>query len=122
MIEYLSLSMANLRDEVFKVIYLDGAHVVLAIEVLFKGTVDQAAVYPREIIKRAFELNATALIFVHNHPSGGLRPSPHNLSLNRKLVKTCIAVDLVPLDHFIISPKGYMSFKNEGLFTDSLKT
>jgi DNA repair protein RadC len=119
-IEYLSLSMANLKEEVFKVIYLDSAHVVLAAEVLFKGTVDQSAVYPREIIKRAFELNATALIFVHNHPSGSLKPSPHDLALNRKLVKACLAVDLTPMDHFIISSKGYMSFKDEGIFTDSL--
>lgn len=120
MIEYLSLSMANLKEEVFKVIYLDSAHVVLAADVLFKGTVDQSAVYPREIIKRAFELNATALIFVHNHPSGSLKPSPHDLALNRKLVKACLAVDLTPMDHFIISSKGYMSFKDEGIFTDSL--
>ena len=118
-IEYLSLSMANLKDEVFKVIYLDSANVVLAAEVLFKGTVDQSAVYPREIIKRAFELNATALIFVHNHPSGSLKPSPHDLSLNRKLVNACLAVDLTPLDHFIVSPRGYISFKDKGMFADS---
>ena len=80
------------------------------------------AVIAAVVCKRAFELNATALIFVHNHPSGGLMPSPQDLSLNRKLVKACIAVDLVPLDHFIISPKGCMSFKNEGIFTDNLKT
>ncbi|MDY6854684.1 MAG: DNA repair protein RadC [Thermodesulfobacteriota bacterium] len=120
-IEYLSLSMANLKDEVFKVLYLDSAHVVLSAEVLFKGTVDQSAVYPREIIKRAFELNATSLIFVHNHPSGNLKPSQHDLSLNRKLAKACLAVDLTPLDHFIISPRGYLSLKNEGMFADCLK-
>src|SRR3972149_6314044 len=110
MIDYLSMSMANLKEEVFKVIYLNSANIVLAVEDLFKGTVDQSAVYPREIIKRAFELNASGLIFVHNHPSGSLKPSQYDLSLNEKLNKACHAVDLTPLDHLIIGPTGYISF------------
>jgi len=109
--EYLSLSMSNLKEEVFKVIYLNSANVVLAAEDLFKGTVDQSAVYPREIIKKAFELNASGLIFVHNHPSGDLKPSQHDLSLREKLNKACRAVDLTPLDHLIIGSAGYISFK-----------
>lgn len=115
-LEYLSLSMANLKEEVFKIIYLNSANVVLAAEELFKGTVDQSAVYPREIIKRAFELNASGLIFVHNHPSGNLKPSESDLSLNERLVKACRAVDLTPLDHLIISSAGHISFKEKGLF------
>lgn len=115
-LEYLSLSMANLKEEVFKIIYLNSANVVLAAEDLFKGTVDQSAVYPREIIKRAFELNASGLIFVHNHPSGNLKPSESDLSLNERLVKACRAVDLTPLDHLIISSAGHFSFKEKGLF------
>lgn len=110
-LEYLSLSMSNLKEEVFKVIYLNSANVVLAAEDLFKGTVDQSAVYPREIIKKAFELNASGLIFVHNHPSGDLKPSQHDLSLREKLNNACRAVDLTPLDHLIIDPAGYISFK-----------
>ena len=115
-LEYLSVSMSNLKEEVFKVIYLDSANVVLAAEDLFKGTVDQSAVYPRDIIKMAFELNASGLIFVHNHPSGNLKPSKHDLSLNDKLVKACRAVDLTPIDHIIIGPTGYISLKEKGLF------
>jgi DNA repair protein RadC len=115
-LEYLSLSMSNLKEEVFKVIYLNSANVVLAAEDLFKGTVDQSAVYPREIIKKAFELNASGLIFVHNHPSGSLKPSKHDLSLNERLVKACHAVDLTPLDHLIIGSAGHISFKEKGLF------
>jgi len=111
-IEYLSLSMSSLKEEVFKVIYLDGANVVLAADDLFKGTVDQSAVYPRDIIKRAFELNASGLIFVHNHPSGDLKASQPDLSLKKKLNKACLAVDLTPLDHLIIGPAGYVSFKD----------
>ena len=117
-LEYLAFSMANLKEEVFKVIYLNSANVILAAEDLFKGTVDQSAVYPREIIKRAFELNATGLIFVHNHPSGNLKPSQHDLSLNERLVKACRAVDLTPLDHIIVGPTGHISFKEKGLFLE----
>ena len=115
-LEYLSVSMSNLKEEVFKVIYLNSANVVLAAEDLFKGTIDQSAVYPREIIKIAFELSASGLIFVHNHTSGNLKPSKHDLSLNDKLVKACRAVDLIPLDHIIIGPTGYISLKEKGLF------
>lgn len=117
LIEYLSMSAANLKEEIFKVVYLNSANVVLAAEDLFKGTIDQSAVYPREIIKRAFELNASGLIFVHNHPSGNLKPSQHDLSLNEKLVKACRAVDLTPLDHLIIGPTGHISLKEKGFFT-----
>jgi len=116
LIEYLSLSMANLKEEVFKVVYLNSANVVLAVEDLFKGTVDQSAIYPREIIKKALELNASGLIFVHNHPSGDLKPSKNDLSLNRKLIDACRTVNLTPLDHLIISSSGYISFKNKSLF------
>jgi DNA repair protein RadC len=112
LIEYLSTSMANLKEEVFKVVYLNSANVVLSVEDLFKGTVDQSAVYPREVIKRALELNASGLIFVHNHPSGDLKPSKEDLSLNRKLIDACRTVNLTPLDHLIISQSGYISFKN----------
>jgi DNA repair protein RadC len=114
-IEYVSLSMANLKEEIFKVIYLNSANIILAMEDLFKGTVNQSAVYPREVVKRALELNACALIFVHNHPSGDLNPSQQDLSLNEKLIQACLAIDLTPLDHLIISPAGYISFKEKGL-------
>lgn len=112
LIEYLSASMANLKEEVFKVVYLNSANKILAIDDLFKGTIDQSAVYPREVIKRAFELNASGLIFVHNHLSGDLKPSKSDLSLNRKLIEACLAVNLTPLDHLIISPAGYFSIKD----------
>ncbi|OIN96212.1 MAG: hypothetical protein AUJ48_01855 [Deltaproteobacteria bacterium CG1_02_45_11] len=68
--------------------------------------------YPRDIIKRALELNASGLIFVHNHPSGDLKPSESDVSLKEKLNKACRAVDLTPLDHLIIGTTGYVSFKD----------
>jgi DNA repair protein RadC len=113
-LEYLSLAMSNIKEKIFKVIYLDSANAVLAAEDMFKGTVDQSALYPREIIRKAFELNASGLIFVHNHPSGSLKPSKHDLSLNDKLVNACRAVDLSPLNHLIIGPTGHVSFKGKG--------
>jgi len=106
---HLSISISNSREEIFKVIYLNSANVVLAAENLFKGTVEQSAVYPREIIKRAFELNVSGLIFVHNHPSGDLKPSRSYLSLKEKLNNACKAVDLTPLDHLIMGSSGYVS-------------
>lgn len=113
--EYLSLSMGNQKEEVFQVIYLNNANIILAAEVLFKGTTNQSAVYPREIIKRAFELSASGLIFVHNHPSGEPNPSTQDVSLTRKLVGACRAVDLTPLDHIIITSNDYFSFKEHNM-------
>jgi DNA repair protein RadC len=114
-IDYLSLSMAHLKEEVFKVLYLNSANMVLAAEILSRGTVNQSAVYPREVIKRALELNATSLIFVHNHPSGNLKPSKNDILLTQKLSEACSAVDIKALDHFIIGTEGYASFREQGL-------
>ncbi len=114
--EYLSLSMANLKEEVFKVIYLNNANMILSAEILFKGTVNQSVAYPREIIKRAFELNASGIIFAHNHPSGESNPSKQDIALTRKLADACRTVDLTPLDHIIITPNGHFSFKENNMF------
>ncbi|MEE9524424.1 MAG: DNA repair protein RadC [Thermodesulfovibrionales bacterium] len=114
-IDYLSLSMSGLKEEVFKVLYLNSANEILSAETLFKGTTNQSAVYPREVIKRALELSSTGVIFVHNHPSGNLKPSRNDIALNKKLIDACRSVDITPLDHFIIGQNGYTSFKEEGL-------
>lgn len=114
-INYLSLTMSNLKEEVFRVLYLNTANVVIDSGIIAKGTVNQSAVYPREIIKRALELNASALIFVHNHPSGNLKPSKNDIVLTQKLIEACRAVDITPLDHFIIGAGGHTSFKEHGL-------
>ncbi len=113
--DYLSLTMGDLEREVFKALYLNTANEIISIETLSEGTVNQSAVYPREVIKRALELNATGVIFVHNHPSGKLAPSKSDMALQRKLSDACRTVDIIPLDHFIIGPEGYFSFKEEGL-------
>ena len=113
--EYLSLTMSNMTREAFKAIYLNNSNTVLSVETVSEGTVNQAAVYPREVIKRALELNATAIIFVHNHPSGNMTPSRNDISLHRKLTEACRSVDITILDHFIIGPDGYLSFKEQGI-------
>ena len=113
--DYLSLSMKDLKEEVFKVIFLNSACIILSIDVLFKGTVDKAIIYPREVIKKAIEIGATSVIFVHNHPCGSLKPSRHDLDITEKLVLACNAVDIRTLDHIIVSSFGYFSFKSKGL-------
>jgi len=116
-IDYLCLSLRDLKTEFFKVIYLNKANVILSIEDIAKGTVDQSSIYPRELIKRALEINASAVIFVHNHPSGSMKPSRPDIDLTKRLISACCAVDITPLDHIIISPSGYLSLKSKGVFS-----
>lgn len=115
-IEYLSLSMRDLKEEFFKIIYLSRANSILSIEDAAKGTVDQASIYPREVIKRALDIGASAIIFVHNHPSGSMEPSKLDIDITKRLISACHAVDITPLDHIIVSPRGHLSLNNKGLF------
>ena len=114
-IDYLSVSMRDLKEERFKVIYLNKAGIILFVEDTAKGTIDQADIYPREIIKKAIDLNASAVIFIHNHPSGSLEPSQFDLDITKKLVSACSSVDIAALDHIIISPLGHLSLKDIGI-------
>lgn len=116
--DYLSLSMQDLKEESFKVVYLNRANIILSIDELAKGTVDQASIYPREVVKRGLEFGASAIIFVHNHPSGSIEPSQFDLELTKKLISACLAVGIIPLDHIIISPVGYASLKQKGIFNE----
>jgi len=102
-LKYLSFAMQDLKNEFFKVIFLDQSHGILKVEDLFKGTVNEAAVYPREVVKRALELNATAVILVHNHPSGNSSPSRKDLDLTNRLIQSLQSVDIAVLDHLIVS-------------------
>jgi DNA repair protein RadC len=111
-LDYLRLGMRDLKEEFFKIIYLNKANVILSVEDISKGTVDQASVYPREVVKRGLELNASGVIFVHNHPSGSLSPSEFDLDLTRALISACKAVGIAVLDHIIISPNGHVSLKS----------
>ena len=118
-LEYLSLSMRDLKKEFFKVVYLDKANTILEVATIARGTVDQAPIYPREVIKSAINKNASAVIFVHNHPSGCRKPSQFDIDITKKLISACEAVDITPLDHIIITSQGHISLKSKGLFETS---
>jgi DNA repair protein RadC len=105
----------DLENEVFACLFLDSQHHVIIHEVLFRGTIDAACVYPREVAKRALQVNAAAVIFAHNHPSGILTPSQADRSITDKLKQALNLFDIRALDHFIVSKMGAYSFAEHGL-------
>lgn len=113
-LDYLSLSMRDLNREFFKVIYLDQSNTIIDVEEIARGTVNQATIYPREVIKSGLEKDVSALIFVHNHPSGTGKPSNFDIELTKQLISACKTVDIIPLDHIIIFPSGHVSLRSEG--------
>lgn len=94
--------LAEFEQETFWALFLDNQHRVLAFEQLFTGTLDQASVYPREVVKRALQHNAKAIIFAHNHPSGLADPSQSDIAITNKLKQALALIDIVLLDHFIV--------------------
>ena len=113
--DYLRLLLAPLQHEVFVGIFLDAQNRVIATEELFKGTLTQTSVYPREIVKAALRHNAAALIFAHNHPSGVAEPSRADEALTQSLKQTLTLVDVRILDHFIVAGAKFISFAERGL-------
>lgn len=113
--DFLCLRLADLDREVFGVMFLSVHKAVIAFEVLFEGTLTQASVYPREIVKRALELNAAAVILTHNHPSGVTAPSQADLLLTEALKAALNTVDVRTLDHVIVGGLEALSFAEEGL-------
>ncbi len=101
--------------EVFTALFLDHRNHLLAFETLQEGTVDHTAVYPREILKRALELNATGIILAHNHPAGSLEPSEGDKQLTRQILSCAKAMGLTLHDHFILAAEGSFSFRQAGL-------
>ena len=112
--DYLVHSLRGLKKEVFTVIYLDSSHAIIDSEIVAEGTLNVNTVYPREIIKRALEFNAAALVVAHNHPSGSLQPSPQDIKLTKILALLCRYMQLQLLDHLIIGDGSY-SFADNGL-------
>lgn len=113
--DYLRLLLQGREHEVFVVVLLDAQHRVLAEEELFRGTLTQTSVYPREIVKVALRHNAAAVIFAHNHPSGVAEPSQADELLTRQLKEALALVDVKVLDHFIIAGNAALSFAERGL-------
>jgi len=112
--DYLRLILRHKPYEVFCCVFLDAQNRVIAVEELFRGTLTQTSVYPREIIKRALAHNAAALILAHNHPSGVAEPSQADLTLTRRLADALALVDVRVLDHFIVAGASSLSFKESG--------
>ncbi len=112
--DYLSLWLGDREHEVFAAVFLDAQNRVIAAEELFRGTLNQTAVYPREVVKRALALNAGAVIFAHNHPSGVEEPSQADHRLTEELKTALAMVDVRTLDHFVIAGRRYTSFMERG--------
>lgn len=106
--------LADLPHEVFSCLFLDTRHRVIVYEELFRGTIDGAMVYPREVLKRALHHNAAAVIVGHNHPSGVSEPSEADRSITLKLAKALALIDVRLLDHLIVSRGGHVSLAERG--------
>lgn len=106
--------LADLSYEAFSCLFLDTRHRVICFETLFRGTVDGAAVYPREVLKRALQHNAAALILGHNHPSGDCEPSEADRGITQKLAKALALIDIRLLDHLVVSRSGHVSLAERG--------
>lgn len=113
--DYLQLQLATLPNEVFACLFLDTRHRVIAFEELFQGSIDGASVYPREVVRKALQHNAAAIIFVHNHPSGVAEPSQADLHITTQLKDSLATLDIRVLDHLIIGDNEYTSLAEQGL-------
>jgi DNA repair protein RadC len=110
-LDYCRTAMAFLDREEFRILFLDKKNILIADEVQSVGTIDHAPVYPREIMRRAFELNATAIILIHNHPSGDPSPSNMDIQLTNQIVALGKSLNVAVHDHLIIGREGFASFK-----------
>jgi DNA repair protein RadC len=113
--DYLRLSINSREHEVFVCVWLDAQHRVIKFEEMFRGTLAQTSVYPREVLKAALANNAAAVIFAHNHPSGVAQPSMADEMLTRDLREALNLVDVKVLDHFIVAGSQAISFAQRGL-------
>ena len=113
--DFLRLELAELGHEVFAVLFLDAQHRLIRFEPMFRGTLTQTSVYPREVLKRALALDAAAVILAHNHPSGVAEPSQADRLLTRRLQDALALVDVRVLDHLIVAGRDVLSFAERGL-------
>jgi len=115
LLDYCRAAMAFETEEQVRVLFLDRKNAVMADEVQQTGTVDQAPIYPREVAKRAITLGASALILVHNHPSGDPTPSRADIDMTKQLAEACKSLGIALHDHVVIGRQGHASFKALGL-------
>ena len=115
LLAYLSAVLKDQRREQVRLLFLDRKNRLIADEIQQEGTVDHAPLYPREVVRRALELHASALILVHNHPSGDPTPSKSDIEMTRQIAKAAATVNVVLHDHLIMARDGHSSFKAMGL-------
>lgn len=115
LMDYCTATMAHETKEYFRILFLNKKNELIADEFQNSGTVDHTQAYPREIMKRALELGATALILMHNHPSGDPKPSQADVDMTRQIMKAAEPFSITIHDHVIISRNGHTSLKNMGL-------
>ena len=115
LLAYCRTAMSYLETEEFRVLFLDTKNFLIADECQAQGTVDHVPVFPREVVKRALELNASALILVHNHPSGDPSPSDGDMAMTRQIEDAAKALSITLHDHLIIGNSGEFSFRAQGL-------
>ena len=111
--DLLKVRLAHKAHEVFYVLFLDNRHRIIAEEEMFRGTIDSASVYPREVVKRALQHNAGSVILAHNHPSGVVEPSQSDIAITNRLLEILKLVDITVLDHFVVGKDVY-SFAEHG--------
>jgi len=109
------LHLASRAHEVFAVLFLDNHHRLIVLEELFRGTLTQSSVYPREVVLRALHHHASACILAHNHPSGSVQPSADDVALTRTLHAALGLIDVRVLDHVIVAPGRHFSLAQQGL-------
>ncbi|MEF3046015.1 RadC family protein [Pseudotabrizicola sp. L79] len=114
LLDYCHTTMAHRETEQFRILFLDRKNTLIADEEQAKGTVDHVPVYPREVVKRALELNASALILVHNHPSGDPTPSQADISMTNQINEACQVLGLTLHDHLIVGKSREVSFRSQG--------
>lgn len=114
--DFLRLKLAHLEHEVFAVLFLDSQHRLIAYEELFRGTLAQTSVYPREVVKRALTLNAAAVVLTHNHPSGVAEPSRADEHLTQALRSSLALIDVQVLDHLVVGRNAVVSMAARGCF------
>jgi DNA repair protein RadC len=115
LVDYITAAMARSSHEEFRVLFLDRKNALIGDEVQGQGTVDHTPVYPREIVKRALELSASAVILVHNHPSGDPTPSKADIEMTREIANAARALRIAIHDHIVVARGGVLSFKSLGL-------
>jgi DNA repair protein RadC len=113
--DHLRLELGVLEHEVFCVLFLDAQHRIIALKQMFRGTVSQTSVYPREVVKEALSVNAAAVILAHNHPSGSVEPSRADEFLTQTLKTALALVDVRVLDHLVVAGADVCSFAERGL-------